>query len=282
MQNSKPTIGNIFGHLVEMNKSQQEAHHQLQKEIRGLVELNKTQLEGSCQLQEQIRGLVEMNKSQQDRNHHLQEQICGLVKMNKSQQEGFHLLQQQVYEIQGTILKALLHQQPEMRHQVTGEEVPGLSTGPLENSTASDNYRRREEYTEYVEMEMEDNWNMFKQDSMSAVINKLLEKNRLHVICKKTEGVFYKDKIAVKGSPSIFCKGVWVFPGEFEFLSGNEKSKNWKKSIYINMKKLKNHLNMSDAELSKFRKITLSDLFKQSGVKLPNQKMRRPKHTLRP
>ncbi|XP_028671019.2 uncharacterized protein LOC114661932 [Erpetoichthys calabaricus] len=358
MKKSKPTIGKILGHLVEMNKNQQEANRQLHDEIHGLVEMNKSQQEGNRQLQDQIRELVDMNRNQQ---------------------EGF----QQFFQML-TNQRTMFPQQHE-RHQVTAGEVPRLSIGPLEDSDTSGNYIP-EEYTEYDKIEMTGNtWGssilqfnsgpsetfpsgdsrllqdsgqkdrgqlpsggMFlalwvkkdsillatvppavpdwkyipprslkdsdtgdegtsnggvtstnerqtlpsqttkksltpkssgnyrkcKEGSSSAVIKKLLRKQTIPIICKKTKGEFYRNEIEKKGVPSICSKGKWFFPGEFELLSGNEKSKNWKKSIYIDMKRLKKHSNMSDDDLTKLGRITLYDLFMQTKQKLPNQKVR--------
>ncbi|XP_051790762.1 uncharacterized protein LOC127529834 isoform X2 [Erpetoichthys calabaricus] len=105
------------------------------------------------------------------------------------------------------------------------------------------------------------NYGKYKGDSSSAVIKKLLRKQTLPVICNKTKGEFNRNEITKKGVPSIYSKGVWLFPGEFELLSGNDKSKNWKKSIHIDMKRLMKHSEMSGHDLTKIGRITLNDLF---------------------
>ncbi|XP_039621443.1 uncharacterized protein LOC120536928 isoform X2 [Polypterus senegalus] len=123
------------------------------------------------------------------------------------------------------------------------------------------------------------NYRKYKGDSSSAVIKKILMKQTLPVICKKTKGEFYRNDITKKGVPSIHSKSVLLFPGEFERLSGNdknEKSRNWKKNIYIDMKKLMKDSDMSGHDLTKLGRITLNDLFMQTEQKLPNQKVRQP------
>ncbi|XP_039620474.1 sp110 nuclear body protein-like isoform X2 [Polypterus senegalus] len=283
--------------LVEMTKSKKEGDEQFHQRFFGMTERNNSLL-------------AEMNKSQQEGTHQLHQLNLGIDEIKKKQQEETLQRQQQFLEMraeQKEMLNVLHHLQRERRPQVTAEEVPSVSTKPVEGSSASGNYIP-EENTENDKMEIIDSdtddegtggvtstnerqtlpsqttrksfiirisGNMIncKEDSTSAVIKKLWRKHKLPVICNKKKGVFHKSIISKPGSPSISFCDMWLFPGEFEHFSGNVKSKNWKKSIYVDLEDLKKDLGISD-ELVKHCRINLHDLLKQRKQKLPKQKIR--------
>ncbi|XP_039621445.1 uncharacterized protein LOC120536937 isoform X2 [Polypterus senegalus] len=269
--------------LDEMTKSQHEGTHQLQQLILEM-EMNKTQL-------------TEMNKAQKEGNHQLQQLI---QEMNKKQQEETVHLKQQflgMQDEQREILNVLHHLQQKISPRVIVEEVPSISTKPVEDSSASgDSVSVSEAATGAIMIQDSDTddeetskggvapanerrilpsqtvksftikssgtQKKVRQDFLSEAIEKLFRENKLPIICKKTKGILNKNKLTKTGSRSVLSNGVWFFAGEFEILSGWKNSKNWKKSIYIDMEEVKKNSNGPCGQ-NNCRRIYLYDFFKQ-------------------
>ncbi|XP_028671024.2 uncharacterized protein LOC114661933 isoform X2 [Erpetoichthys calabaricus] len=269
--------------LAEMNKDQQEGTHQLQQLILEMVEMNKRQL-------------AEMKKDQKEGTHQLQQLIQEMVEMNKKLQEETDHLKQQFFGMQDEqreILNVLDNLQHKMRPRVT--VVPSVSTKPVEDSSASDSDTDGEETSEGgvapanerrilpsrtvksftvkssgIDKLGSQSWLHKRQkgtqkkvqDFLSEAIEKLFRENKLPIICKKTKGILNKNNLTKKGSRSVWSNGVWLFAVEFEILSGWKNSKNWKKSIYIDMEEVKKNSNGPCGQ-NNSRRIYLYDFFKQ-------------------
>lgn len=67
--------------------------------------------------------------------------------------------------------------------------------------------------------------------------------NHLLVTCAENEAKFYKDRFA-RGSIGrcVWFKGHWITPNEFQAVSGRQSSKDWKRSIRMNGRCLKEYI----------------------------------------
>lgn len=65
----------------------------------------------------------------------------------------------------------------------------------------------------------------------------------LLVTCAENEAKFYKDRFA-RGSigKCVWFKGRWITPNEFQAVSGRQSSKDWKRSIRLNGRCLKEYI----------------------------------------
>ncbi|MBN3293108.1 DEAF1 factor, partial [Polypterus senegalus] len=115
-----------------------------------------------------------------------------------------------------------------------------------------------------------------KKLSQSEVYDLISSRNELPIICKGKTGVLHKDKLATKGEPSIYFQGGWLFPGEFEILSGNAAAKHWKKSICLNVMELNKQFKalLSDSSAC-FPRITLFTLIEENKLKCELQEVRK-------
>ncbi|XP_051790747.1 uncharacterized protein LOC114661931 isoform X2 [Erpetoichthys calabaricus] len=110
-------------------------------------------------------------------------------------------------------------------------------------------------------------------DIVKDTTDEFLKKDEIPVICKKTKGILSKSRMATEGSYCIRSRNKWMFCSEFEILSGREKNKKWKESIYIDMDELKKNLRSASGGLVK-RRMTLGDLIKEQGLTCEKQELR--------
>ena len=66
----------------------------------------------------------------------------------------------------------------------------------------------------------------------------------LQVTCAENEAKFYKNRFA-RGSIGrcVLFRGRWITPNEFQAISGRQSSKDWKRSIRLNGRCLKEYIN---------------------------------------
>ncbi|XP_039623499.1 uncharacterized protein LOC120538131 [Polypterus senegalus] len=153
-----------------------------------------------------------------------------------------------------------LKEQGEHFCQVSDSETPAIGKRSLRSSAMkSSTYKCSDLHVKEIQDSAQLGHN-------SDIIHKLLMSDEIPVICGNTKGVLNKNMMATKGSPCIFSHNKWMFCSEFEILSGCERFKHWKKSIFIDMDELKKKLGGTFDDLDERLRISLDDVIKHEGV----------------